>query len=1225
MKTRTLRTSLLTSAGLCIALAAGSAQAATDDPIADGTFTRPLLASGLSEAQDRRISIDNVVREAQDHRISINDVVREAQDNRIPIDNVVREAQVSSQPTPAVDPTPEIVIAAPNTTVTDRDPNNITGVGQMIVAPGGNGVNLCTGTLINPRTMIFAAHCVNTSAATAYGAASGGTPIGFGFNASNNSTIAGHAAGTSPLLDWFLPGPGQFKTDQSNNFYNASQVRYNPLSTSTNSCVGPGECFLIGDIATATLDTPTRNIPTWALLFSQLPDPGAIGKNGTGYHVVIDGYGLNGTSTTGTNQVTNPIDFRRRLAENMLGGLASLGDFESFLFTNGTTDATNPQNLYWIDFDDIRRGTAQAAPYDVNVWRDNALPKEGMTAGGDSGGPLILDAGQPNSFAKSLVIGVLSGGYTTLYGPVPNGLGTAAFYQPLYLYWDWIVANNPYHYVSTVAGNGNWTDPNHWVTNMDPAYQSLINGVLTNGLPTAPGAGNTVQDGFGQVCVQGPSVFGNVNFSDCLDVATNTETFDPNGHPIGQDASTPGGASNDLGTANLGTLTNGANSTAVGNATSDPDTQNPAAVAPPATLANGLAGATGFVPNNVDPVRTTGAIGKYFDVTLTAAGTTTLDSAVTVDRFAIGIGGGNAVLDIKSTGSLTSLIDITQTTGTIHANGALITPGDYLMLTGGLDGTGTVTANFFTNMAGTIAPGTAGTIGTLNFKGNLILASASTFNLDLGANGTSDKIAVAANGAGTGMANVGGRLLINSPIGEIRGNTSFTILTAAGGVSGKFIDLAPFSAILTPKLVYSATAVQLQIQAGTYSTEVDRNNPIQAAFALLLDRNRGQASNYDRLYGPLDLQNQATIRAQLSGFAPADETLGQSLGIAAVDNWSGVIRNRIDGLNSSEAGGTLARYGAPTQVAANGINSMAMGGMGAMGFGADIRSDAQQPMVEENALPDTMNGFLAGGYLTGDGSPMNGTGLNARDKFSGWYAAGGIETADTDSSVGIAFSYTRLDGTGAFPSTIAHANLYQGTLYGKANLGGINLDAMGTAGLLDLGQRRHIAFVGNTTYTIHSHTDNLVFVSEVGLSKDFDLGAVRVTPRAAGRASHIGFSRTAEFGGPMALMINRGPIDSVQARGGLTIAGTGTVKPFLNGTFVHDFMDRPAVFGANFVGGVGGNVLFALNSQDQDWAEVSGGLTYETGNLSFSASAETTIERQDVSSQAYRGSISFKF
>src|SRR6185295_12519083 len=275
--------------------------------------------------------------------------------------------------------------------------------------------------------------------------------------------------------------------------------------------------FLYADIALASLDTPAANVPTWALLFSALPAT-TITANGTGYHVTIDGYGNNGTGTTGS---TGGIDFRRRIAENTLGALASLDEFENFLFGGNST--TNPQNLYWIDFDDPRRGTPQASPFDFNAWRDNAIAHEGITASGDSGGPLILD----RTFARSVIIGVLSGGYTRFFnGQPPNGYGTAAFYQPLYLYWDWIAANNPYHYVSALAGNGNWTDPTHWVTNVDPNYQIIgPNGQLVNGIPASPGPGNTDQPGFGQACFQSGGL------SDCYDVATGTEKIEAK--PIG--------------------------------------------------------------------------------------------------------------------------------------------------------------------------------------------------------------------------------------------------------------------------------------------------------------------------------------------------------------------------------------------------------------------------------------------------------------------------------------------------------------------------------------------------------------------------------------------------------------------------------------------------------------------------------------------------------------------
>lgn len=86
---------------------------------------------------------------------------------------------------------PSIVIAQPGTTTTDLD-TGVTGVGQMVIDQGNGFVGLCTGTLINPRAVIFAAHCVNENPAGngfqdpwGYGAKQGGIPISFGFAANN--------------------------------------------------------------------------------------------------------------------------------------------------------------------------------------------------------------------------------------------------------------------------------------------------------------------------------------------------------------------------------------------------------------------------------------------------------------------------------------------------------------------------------------------------------------------------------------------------------------------------------------------------------------------------------------------------------------------------------------------------------------------------------------------------------------------------------------------------------------------------------------------------------------------------------------------------------------------------------------------------------------------------------------------------------------------------------
>lgn len=1149
-------------------------------------FTVP----GVAQAQS--LSAADVV-ESPHNTVRIADLIEAPHASPLSVVPASQSGFIS--PDEAID-SPNIVINNNFTPTDARDPVNITGVGQVFTDAGGGSIGLCTGTLINPRTIIFAAHCVNSRAATAYGAGSGGVGASIGFETNTRANAAGQP---DELVNWLLggsTGPGQFKTNQAQALYNISQVFYDPRSLAPASCTSPTSCFLEADIATAVLDTPTRNIPTWALLFSPLPTPGAINPaTGTGYHVTITGYGRNGNGTTGA--VGN--DFRRRVAENMLGALVSINDRNLFLF--GTTGSpSRPQQLYFLDFDDPRRGQAGADPEDFNGFRDNALPREGSTGPGDSGGPLILD----QTFSKSVVIGVLSGG-STFFGGQPGGsYGTQSFYQPLFLYWDWIVANNPYRYVTALGGNRNWEDGAAWVTELDPAYQIIINGQLVNGLPTHLGGANSGNGpSFGEMCFQSPSSSSNPPVNDCVNIATGAVR-----------SGVPNTASDTNGPL-VADLTGASGMSPIESAQADPGYTD--TVRPAPTIANGLPGATNFVPNNVDGVRTTGQIGRYYDVTLRNAGVVTLNSAVTIDRFSIA--GATSQLTVASGGSLTSLIEIQQLTGTVLNNGTIISGGDYLLLSGLLAGNGTIRAPYTTSVLGGIAPGTVGTTGTLTFQGNLVMSSGASYLVDIGANGVSDRIVLTANGTSIGQANVGGALQLAFSAATLRGGNSYTILTAQGGVTGTFNTLSPLSAILRPTLTYNPTSVVLNIVAGNYRDVVSPSNTIAYTYARILDWNRSRAANYDALYGPLDLQNAATINSTLSGLAPASESTVQTLGFAAVDSNANFIRNRIQNLDASDMDGTVAHYGRPVQVAALGFSTA---------FSAKpVASDLAAPMMlQEGALPDNMSGFVSGGYLTGDGDSM--IGIGGRDDFDGWYIGGGIEvTAGDNGFVGFALSYTDLDGTASLAGQSAQNQAFQGTLYAKTTtVGGLTFDGHVTAGAINAKTRRVVNFLG-TNYTLRSSDSALVLSTELGISKNFGGDSFEVTPRIAGRGTYIGFGSALESGGPVALDLQRQEYSSWQGRAGITFGAgkSSKVRPFVTGTFVHEFNDQPGAVFANLVGAPSGGFSFALNGQDKDWGEISGGLTLKAGSVDLSISADTTIARSDLSAQTYRGSITFRF
>ena len=1088
----------------------------------------------------------------------------------------------ATQTLPQADPS--VVISNPGTPGTILD-QGVNGVGQMIIDQKNGFVGLCTGTLINPRTVLFAAHCVNESpTGTAmnpwnYGKGAGQLPMGFGFEA---DTIAGQRA-------WFR---SNYSTSTANHFYNVNQVVYNADSLN----LGLANNFLQADVALATFDTPAADVPTWTMLFSPLPAPAAIDDTtGTGYHVTITGYGTNGTGLTGAS---GAIDYRRRVAENYVGLLGSIDDFYFGLFGG---NAGLPANLYQTDFDDPTR----RYPGDYNLFKDEALPREGTTGPGDSGGPLILD----RTFNKATVIGVLSGSYT-FSGQVRGGYGTTAFYQPLYLYWDYILANNPYRYANTVAGDGKWSDASHWVTALDPAYQVIVNGQLANGVPTAPGLGIApdAENKFGQVCDQEPAF----NYDQCYDVKTKITYVD--GQPVAtaQPGVQGGTASsgNDQATVRKIDVDAAAATAAAGEAA--------AAALPAATLANGLPGATNFVPNNIDPDAATRRSARYYDVTLSAAGTTTLDTAVTIDRFSVA--GTNAKLAITSAGSLTSLMAVNQYTGAVQVDGTLSTRGDYFLMSGLLTGSGRINTPFLTSATGIIAPGTMGTIGTLTVGGNLILASGSTLLVDVGPNGTSDRVAVVRNGTTDGIASIGGRVGFAPVAGHlIRYNDVYTIVTAAGGVAGTFQSPAALSAILTPQFVYSANAVQARIIAGSYASVVAAT-PIQTAFAGLLDRNR--ASNYNALsglYGVLDLQDAGTIRSTLEGLAPRTTPLKYGMGTVATENMSRFYRQHLGALDASEPlSGTLTMTGQPLQFAALMASDLPMTQATA--------SDTTSTTVREGVLPENVNVFIAGGYVDGDSRSLRDANpAGGRDDFDGFYVVSGIEAKVSDTGVlGFGFGYSKLDGTTGGVGQSARGELFQGTLFGKLQgPSGQVLDAQVSGGVFQAYTRRTVA-IATLASTLRSRDNALAVSAEVGAAQMFDLGGVQVGPRIAARVNHIGFTPTVETGGDGALRFDRYNLNSVQGRAGVQVAGGDVIKPFASAYYVHDFKDQPGVFTANFIGGTA-PAGFRLSSQDQDWAELAAGLSYATERVELSVSADTTVARKDVRNQAYRGAIKFKF
>ncbi|MCB4805316.1 outer membrane autotransporter protein [Methylobacterium brachiatum] len=140
--------------------------------------------------------------------------------------------------------------------------------------------------------------------------------------------------------------------------------------------------------------------------------------------------------------------------------------------------------------------------------------------------------------------------------------------------------------------------------------------------------------------------------------------------------------------------------------------------------------------------------------------------------------------------------------GALYANGTIA--GTVSVNAGGLLGGSGSVGGVNALSGGAVAPGNS--IGTLTVAGAVAFAPGSTYRVEANAAGQADRIA-----AGGAATLAGGTVQVQAASGAYNPRTTYAILTAAGGVSGRFDGVSANLAFLSPGLRYRPNEVDLTL------------------------------------------------------------------------------------------------------------------------------------------------------------------------------------------------------------------------------------------------------------------------------------------------------------------------------------------------------------------------------------------------------------------------------
>lgn len=455
------------------------------------------------------------------------------------------------------------------------------------------------------------------------------------------------------------------------------------------------------------------------------------------------------------------------------------------------------------------------------------------------------------------------------------------------------------------------------------------------------------------------------------------------------------------------------------------------------------------------------------------------------------ITGGGSLEFSAGSGGFAGLVAVRQSR--LIATGVL---GGALLVDRGsvVSGTGTLGQTMIA-AGGTIAPGNS--IGTLTVNGDITFAPGSFYKVEVDPAGSgSDRIAV----SGRAILN-GGTVLHVGTAGNYRPQSTYTILTAAGGVVGRFDNVASDFAFLDPTLGYGDNAVTLRLvrndidfadvagtrnqrAAGSAAQALGSGNAIFDAI-LILNGPDARAS-FDRLSGEIYpslksmlvtdsrlVRSAALDRMRLAG-SEADAEPGPRFWMRGFGNWGRIAGDGNAHRMAHWSGGALM-----------GLDAIA-GERAELGvFGGWQRSDAHVRTVGSDAAFDS---YHVGLYAGVDSGPFT---LRTGYAFS-WHdgkVTRQINFAGFSDTTSASYRASTMQGFGELGYRLRFAS---GRIEPFANVAHVSVDT------------ETLSEHGGTAALRIAHGDMVTTFSTIGARVDqtFDLGGMRAALRASAGWRH---------------------------------------------------------------------------------------------------------------------------